>query len=203
MVDYCKINLENTINSGQVFLWKRNQNDWYGINGRDVLRINEHGNIKSFSKQKIDYFREKDNLEEILKSISKDKTTKEAVKKYLGLRLLRQDPFQCYISFIVSSNSNIQKIKMCLENICKNFGKKVNFDGNEFFLFPEPKILSFASIQEIKNRNFALHFVFVVNDAPASNPVRIRLKVGKRSICLKADGVRRKVRQQPNRATRI
>ena len=151
MVDYCKINLENTINSGQVFLWKRNQNNWYGINGRDVLRINEHGNIKSFSKQKIDYFREKDNLEEILKSISKDKTTKEAVKKYLGLRLLRQDPFQCYISFIISSNSNIQKIKLCLENICKNFGKKVNFDGNEFFLFPEPKILSSASIQEIKN----------------------------------------------------
>ncbi len=88
MVDYCKINLENTINSGQVFLWKRIQNNWYGINGTDVLRINNSGKIKSFSKQKIDYFREKDNLKEILRSISKDKTTKQAVKKYLGLRLL-------------------------------------------------------------------------------------------------------------------
>ena len=83
--------------------------------------------------------------------ISKDKTTRLAVKKYLGLRLLRQDPFQCLISFIVSSNSNIPKIKTSLENICKNFGDRVFFENKEFFLFPEPKILTSASIQEIKN----------------------------------------------------
>ena len=151
MVDYCKFNLENTINSGQVFLWKKNQNYWYGINGQNILRINDSGKVKSYSKQKTDFFREKDNLEKILKSISKDKKTNQAVKKYLGLRLLRQDPFQCFISFIVSSNSNIQKIKTCLENICENFGEKVFFENKEFFLFPEPKILASASIQEIKN----------------------------------------------------
>jgi len=150
MIDYYKIDLENTINSGQVFLWRKIQNYWYGINGKDVLRVDEFGKIKSFSKRRLDFFREKDNLEEVLKTISKDKLTKQAVKKYLGLRLLRQDPFQCFISFIVSSNSNIQKIKICLENICKNFGKKVFFDNNEFFLFPEPKILAMAPIQEIK-----------------------------------------------------
>ena len=150
MIDYYKIDLENTINSGQVFLWRKIQNYWDGINGKDVLRVDEFGKIKSFSKRRLDFFREKDNLEEVLKTISKDKLTKQAVKKYLGLRLLRQDPFQCFISFIVSSNSNIQKIKICLENICKNFGKKVFFDNNEFFLFPEPKILAMAPIQEIK-----------------------------------------------------
>ncbi len=162
MVDYFKINLENTINSGQVFLWKRDQNNWYGINGKDVLRINNSGKIKSFSKQKIDYFREKDNLKEILTTISKDKTTKQAVKKYLGLRLLRQDPFQCFISFIVSSNSNIQKIKTCLKNICKNFGEKVLFENNEFFLFPEPKILASASTQEIKNCGTGYRSNFII-----------------------------------------
>ncbi len=173
MVDYFKINLENTINSGQVFLWKRNQNNWYGINGKDVLRINEHGSIKSFSKQKIDYFRERDNLEEILKSISKDKTTKQAVKKYLGLRLLRQDPFQCFISFIVSSNSNIQKIKTCLENICKNFGEKVLFENKEFFLFPQPKNLASASIQEIRNcgTGYRSNFIIMASEMVYSNEI--------------------------------
>ena len=173
MVDYCKINLENTINSGQVFLWKKDQNNWYGINGRDVLRINDSGKIKSFSKQKIDYFREKDNLKEILRSISKDKTTKQAVKKYLGLRLLRQDPFQCFISFIVSSNSNIQKIKTCLENICKNFGEKVLFENKEFFLFPEPKILASASIQEVKNcgTGYRSNFIIMASEMIYSNEI--------------------------------
>jgi len=163
MVDYCKINLENTINSGQVFLWKQHQNNWYGINGQDVLRITDSGKIKSYAKQKTDFLREKDNLEEILRLISKDKTTRQAVKKYLGMRLLRQDPFQCLISFIVSSNSNIPKIKTCLENICKNFGDKVFFENNEFFLFPEPKILASASIQEIKNCGTGYRSKFIIS----------------------------------------
>jgi len=173
MDNYCKINLENTINSGQVFLWKKNQNNWYGINGQSILRINNSGKIKSYSKQKIDYFREKDNLEKILKSISKDKTTRQAVKKYLGLRLLRQDPFQCFISFIVSSNSNIQKIRICLENICKNFGEKVFFENKEFFLFPEPKILASASIQEIKNCGvgYRSNFIILASEMVYSNEI--------------------------------
>ncbi len=150
MVDYYKFNLENTINSGQVFLWKKNQNNWYGINGQNILRINDSGKIKSYSKQKTDYLREKDNLEKILKSISKDKTANQAVKKYLGLRLLRQDPFQCFISFIVSSNSNIQKIKTCLENICENFGEKVFFENKEFFCFLNQKFLPLHQLKKLK-----------------------------------------------------
>jgi len=163
MVDYCKINLENTINSGQVFLWKQHQNNWFGVNGQDVLRITDSGKIKSYAKQKIDFLREKDNLEEILRLISKDKITKQAVKKYLGMRLLRQDPFQCLISFIVSSNSNIPKIKTCLENICENFGDKVFFENKEFFLFPKPKILASASIQEIKNCGTGYRSKFIIS----------------------------------------
>ncbi|HUT05647.1 MAG TPA: DNA glycosylase [Nitrosopumilaceae archaeon] len=200
MVDYCKINLENSINSGQVFLWEQKQNNWYGINGRDILRINESGKIKSFSKQKIDYFREKDDLEEILRSISKDTTTRKAVRKYLGLRLLRQDPFQCYISFIVSSNSNIQKIKTCLEKICKNFGKKVFFDGSEFFLFPEPKTLASASIQEIKicGVGYRSNFIKIASEMVCSNEINFeylkKCEYGKaKEILSKVPGVGNKV----------
>ena len=70
MVDYCKINLENTIKSGQVFLWKQNQNKWYGINGQDVLRVNDSGIIKSFTKQKTDFFRKKDPTEKDLHELT-------------------------------------------------------------------------------------------------------------------------------------
>jgi N-glycosylase/DNA lyase len=186
MVDYCKINLENTINSGQVFLWKQIQNNWFGVNGQDVLRITDSGKIKSYAKQKIDFFREKDNLEEILRMISKDKTTRLAVKKYLGMRLLRQDPFQCLISFIVSSNSNIPKIKTCLENICENFGDKVFFENKEFFLFPEPKILASASIQEIKNCGTGYRSKFIISASDMINSGKINLEYLKKCEYFKA-----------------
>lgn len=151
MQKYSAINVENSINSGQVFLWKKNKNYWYGVNGQDVLRVDEKGMIESFQNSRTDFFRERDNLESIIKSISKDKTVKNAVKRYPGLRILRQDPFQCLISFIVSSNSNIQKIRNSLENLSKKFGTKVEYDDQEFFLFPKPEKLAKASINEIKS----------------------------------------------------
>jgi N-glycosylase/DNA lyase len=145
------INVENSINSGQVFLWRKNNNFWYGINGQDILKISTSGNVKSYQNSKTDFFRKRDNIEKIIKSISKDNITKKAVKQYLGLRILEQDPFQCLISFIVSSNSNIQKIKSSLEKISKKFGDRVEFENQEFFLFPKSEKLAKASINEIKS----------------------------------------------------
>jgi N-glycosylase/DNA lyase len=147
----CIINVENSINSGQVFLWRKNKENWYGVNGQDILKISKAGTIKSYQNTKTDFFRRRDDIEKIIKSISKDSITKKAVKQYLGLRILEQDPFQCLISFIVSSNSNIQKIKTSLENISKKFGVKVEFENQDFFLFPKPEKLAKASINEIKS----------------------------------------------------
>ena len=151
MKNQFSIDVDNSINSGQVFLWEKHGSDWYGIDGQDVLKINKNGVIKSIRNLKTDFFRKNDSIEEIIKSISKDKTVKEAVKEYQGLRLFRQDPFQCLISFIISSNSNIQKIKNSLEKITKKFGKKVKIQNKEFFLFPEPEKLAKATIDEIKS----------------------------------------------------
>jgi len=165
MIDYNAINLENSINSGQVFLWKKHKEFWYGVNGQDVLKINDSGKIISYSNKKYDFFRNSDDIESIIKSISKDKTTKIAVKKYLGLRLVRQDPFQCFISFIVSSNSNIQKIKSSLEKISIKFGKKIEFDNKEFYIFPEPKKIANTTIQEIQDCGVGYRAKFIIDAA--------------------------------------
>lgn len=165
MQNHNTINVDNSINSGQVFLWNKKGVYWYGINGQDVLKITNTGKIKSYQKNKIDFFRKKDNINKILESISKDNTTKKAVTKYMGLRLLEQDPFQCLISFIVSSNSNIQKIKICLENFSKKFGKQIEFDEQEFFLFPKPKMVANASINDILECGIGYRSKFVIEAA--------------------------------------
>lgn len=165
MAGHTKIDLDNTINSGQVFLWKSLDGFWYGINGQDVLKVSQSGSITSYQNSKADLFRKKDNLEEIIGSISKDKTTRLAVKKYLGLRLLRQDPFQCFISFIVSSNSNIQKIRSNLEHLSVKFGKKVSFDKKEFYTFPEPRRIASATIGEISSCGLGYRSRFVLDAA--------------------------------------
>ena len=181
MQDNCTINVENSINSGQVFLWKKNEKYWYGVNGQDVLKIDNSGNIKSYQNNKIDFFRKKDDIEKIIKSISKDSVTKKAVKQYLGLRVLEQDPFQCLISFITSSNSNIQKIKNSLEKISKKFGTKIIFQNQEFFLFPEPKKLAKASINDIKSCGVGYRAQFIKEAASMTMLKKIDFEYLKKS----------------------
>ena len=143
------INVESTINSGQVFLWNKIGRKWYGVDGENILVIDEKTTKFSKNQKEFIFFRENDNFEEILSYLKKDKVVKKALGTFPGIRLLRQDPFQCYISFIVSSNSNIPNIKTRLQNLCKKFGKQKKIESNEFFIFPEAKVISKASISEI------------------------------------------------------
>lgn len=167
------INVDNSINSGQVFLWRNYNSNWYGVNGQDILKVAKSGNVKSYRNIRTDFFRKRDNIEKIIRSISRDKIARNAVKQYLGLRILEQDPFQCLISFIVSSNSNIQKIKTSLENISRKFGARVEFENQEFFLFPEPKKLAKASTSEIKSCGVGYRARFIKEAAIRTDLKRI------------------------------
>ena len=112
-----KVNLEPTINSGQVFLWEKIGKKWYGIDGDRVLVFDNEQKFEKNMKYESSFFRFDDNLLEISKELGKDKNVKNALKLYPDLRLTRQNPFQCYVSFIASSNSNIPNIKLRLKNL--------------------------------------------------------------------------------------
>jgi len=175
------IDIDNSINSGQVFLWQKNKNYWYGIDGQNILKINQKGKIKSMQNMKTSFLRKNDDIEKIIKSISKDKTIKKAVKKYEGLRIFNQDPFQCMISFIISSNSNIQKIKSSLEKISRKFGKKVVIEDQEFFLFPKPEKIAKASISEIKTCGVGYRAPFIKEAAKMVTEKKINFEYLKKS----------------------
>ncbi len=147
MKDNFEVNIEDTINSGQVFLWKKFNSKWYGINGKKTLILGDELDVKS--KEIHNFFRFDDDFQKIKRQLSKDNVVKEAISSFPGMRILRQDPFQCYISFIVSSNSNIPNIQTRLQKLSQKFGERKMIDGMEFFLFPKPEKLANASITDI------------------------------------------------------
>ena len=75
------IDIDNSINSGQVFLWEKDGADWYGINGQNILKINKNGTIKAIIDSKTNFFRKNDNIQEIMESISKDEDSKKSRKR--------------------------------------------------------------------------------------------------------------------------
>jgi len=162
-----EVNLDHTINSGQVFLWKKFGLKWYGINGKKILILEDK--LDPNRKDIHNFFRFDDDFQKIKIQLSKDKIVKEAIKKFPGMRILRQDPFQCYISFIVSSNSNIPNIQTRLQKLCKRFGEKKIIHGKEFFLFPKPEKLANAEISEIAKCGLGYRSKYVKEAAIAIN----------------------------------
>ena len=69
------INIRETINSGQIFLWENYGNEWFVIDGQDVIIAKQTPfNVFTFSKNTKKFFREDDNYGKILKNITRDKT---------------------------------------------------------------------------------------------------------------------------------
>ena len=167
-----KLNLQSahdTINNGQVFLWDKYGNSWYGVDGFNVIKIAESGRIYSIKGGHCSFFRTRDNMHKIISEISKDKIVASAVKKSPNMRLLRQDPFQCMITFVVSSNSAIPNIRRSLQKLCAKYGKPISYDGFEFSLFPEPGILACATAAGLRSCGLGYRVPYVKAAAVAVN----------------------------------
>lgn len=154
-------NPELTINSGQMFLWQKKRDAWYGVHGDHILKLsfenqpNDQGiplRYESFPEDRgweKRLFRMDDNTDEILKSISFDPLVRYSIMRFRGLRVMRQDPIQCMFSFLCASNINIQRIRKILFNLCRQFGKKMAVNGDQFFTFPAPTDLCDAKISQL------------------------------------------------------
>jgi len=86
----------------------------------------------------IHFFRLDEDLDSILEEIDRDPVIHQAIQKYQGLRVIRQDPWECLISFLCSSAKAISHIRSIIELLCKSSGKKISFGNYLGYGFPEP-----------------------------------------------------------------
>jgi N-glycosylase/DNA lyase len=149
----CPFDLNATLRCGQAFRWNRKGEWWYGVVKENAFKIRQIGDFLEFEGAPTDfvkgYFGLDDDLPKILSQISKDEHIETAVKAFKGLRILRQDPWECLISYICATYKNISAIKKMLLNLSKAFGEKVCYDGYDFYTFPTPEKLAKATAKEL------------------------------------------------------
>jgi N-glycosylase/DNA lyase len=75
---------------------------------------------------------------------------KSAISVSNGIRILKQPAWECLISFIISQNNNIPRIKKIIESLCKLYGNEINFDNKTYYSFPSPEQLYKADLALIK-----------------------------------------------------
>ena len=81
-----------------------------------------------------------------------------------GIRILRQDPWEMLITFIISQRKNIPAIKVCVEKLCTRWGKEI---GQGIYAFPTPEELSKASLDELSDCSLGYRAEYVYLAAKA------------------------------------
>ena len=153
-------NSKHIFECGQCFRWDEESDGSYtGIVRKNVINVKQVENRVKFSSYGVDnleklvinYFDLTRNYEEIKDKLSKiDEHLARSIEYGSGIRILNQDLWETIISFIISANNNIPRIKGIINRISKNYGEKIEWNGKEYYTFPTVEELSKASVEDLR-----------------------------------------------------
>ena len=177
---------EHIFECGQCFRWNKHEDGSYtGIFKENVVNVKKENNriiFKGVCKENIkeeciDYFdldTDYDNIKNKLSNV--DAYLKTSIKYGEGIRILNQDLWETLISFIISANNNIPRIKGIIERISKNYGKKIEWGNSQYYTFPTPQELSKASVEDLRKLGLGFRDVRVYETTKIINQSPNKLK---------------------------
>ena len=163
--------LDATLDSGQTFRWLPRGDSRVGVVGQRWVRLTQMRNgIRAETAGPVadwqwlrDYLQTETDLAAVLKTFPDDAPMRDAIAACRGLRVLRQDPWECLASFILSSTKQIVQIRQIVALLCERFGEPINRCSVEpvarsdsatgrtlHFAFPSPEKIARATEAELR-----------------------------------------------------
>ena len=152
--------LEDIFECGQCFRWNKEEDSSYtGVIKNGVINVKMLGNeiiFKGICDKEIkdiveDYFDLTRDYSKIKKQLSEiDTYMKTSVEYGKGIRILNQDLWETIISFIISANNNIPRIKGIIERLSAKYGKEIEWNGKRYYTFPTPEELKDVSVEDYR-----------------------------------------------------
>ena len=154
--------LAATLTSGQAFRWQMENGAWTGVIGGRWLRLRAAGNSifaetaepQAGWRWLADYLQVEIDFDAVLKSFPDDAPMRAAVAACRGLRLLRQEPWECLASFILSSTKQIVQIRQIVALLCERFGEPLPVTAACAPAFSFPSAAQIAALSELDLRNY-------------------------------------------------
>ncbi len=154
------LNLEYTLECGQAFRWKKLDDDfYYGVIGDTFVRIRQDGQLFTYetTPRPDDYpviaryfgLDDSEDYPALVAKLATDPVLARATQRYYGLRLLRQEPWETLISFILSAHNNIPSIGRAVQAISKKYGEPLVLGRYRSYTFPPPAVLIQAREEEL------------------------------------------------------
>lgn len=152
--------LRDIFECGQCFRWNKQEDGSYtGVFKNNVLNVKKNkdeiifeGICENEIQQTVEnYFDLNRNYEKIKEQLSKiDQNMKMSIEYGNGIRILNQDLWETIISFIISANNNIPRIKGIIERLSEKYGDEIKYKGNKYYTFPTPEQLKNVTVEEYR-----------------------------------------------------
>ncbi len=146
---------------GQCFRWNiQDDGSYTGVIKNGIINVKKDGKNIIFTgkcdkdlKEIVTYYFDLNrNYEKIKEQLSNiDKYLKTSIEYGSGIRILNQDLWETIISFIISANNNIPRIKGIIERLSKKYGNEIEWNGVKYYTFPNANQLKDVSIQDFRN----------------------------------------------------
>ena len=152
--------VQHIFECGQCFRWNKEKDGSYtGVFQNNVLNVKEEKekiifqgicskDIQEVVTEYFDLNRDYEEMQKILNQV--DEPLKQSISYGRGIRLLNQDLWETIISFIISANNNIPRIKGIIERISKQYGKKIEWNQDTYYTFPSVEQLAKATIEDLR-----------------------------------------------------
>lgn len=167
--------LSQICQSGQCFRMKELEDGTFAVIAKDrYLEVRQQGEQCSFDCDADEfegfwkvYFDLEQNYEKYMEAVDpKDAYLIAAMSYGTGIRILRQDLWEMIVSFLISQQNNIVRIRRCIQNICERYGeKRISGNGEVYFAFPRPQALAGLEEDALKECNLGYRSKYVVRAA--------------------------------------
>ena len=164
-----------TLESGQAHRWKRDGEWFSGVVYGNLLKVRRDpdgievysspGPAEDLVEMLSSYFRLDDDILAIYEEINKDSRMDAMIRKYPGLRLLRQEPWECLVAFICSATSNIPRIAANMESIAEAFGEPLTLHGCTRYTFPPAHRVAAAGEGALRDLALGFRAKYLANAA--------------------------------------
>jgi N-glycosylase/DNA lyase len=173
--------LGHTLECGQAFRWRRLGDGGYeGVVGRAVVRAAQAGDQLALTGAPAEtlagYFQLHEDLAAIIRAFPDDAHMRRAVAFGRGMRLLRQEPWECLASFICSSAKQFVQICQVVENLCRALGEPIEARGHRVFTFPPAEAVALATHEQLWSCKMGFRARNLLAAARAVDSGKVRLE---------------------------
>jgi N-glycosylase/DNA lyase len=157
-----EFDLEHTLESGQCFRWQRlaAREYWGVVEGCAIHVRQEENQLRAhhwggrvpaeFARFVNRYFDCSTDYSAILRRLRRDKPFAQIGPRRATIHILRQGPFETLISFIISANNHIPRIRSIIERLCRFYGTRIMMPVGEAYSFPSPGALAEARLVDLR-----------------------------------------------------